>query len=206
MDATTALIVNAGLTVLAALLMATAVLGAAVAVRPQLLARLRATTDRRYSLRRATRPLDVPRNTDRLFYRHHRLYGGVVIALALFLLHFLVFGERQPLWRELFPADYRDVAAMLADVARLVLWMFSVVALMSGTLVFARPSALKRLERRANHWLTPRRATRDLDREYHWIDERLARRPRLWGAATLIASLVCLLALFVQWQATGLAG
>lgn len=206
MDATTTLIVSAGLAVLAALLTLTALLGAAVAARPDLLARLRAATDRRYSLRRATRPLDIPRNADRLFYRHHRLYGGVVVALALFLLHFLVFGERQPLWRELFPADYRDVAVVIADAARIVLWIFSVFALMIGTLVFARPSALKRLEQRVNRWLTPRRATYDLDREYRWLDERLGRRPRLWGAVTLITSLVCLGALFVQWQAFGLAG
>lgn len=206
MDATTALIVSAGLAVLAALLMLTALLGAVVAVRPQLLARLREATDRRYSLRRATRPLDIPRNADRLFYRHHRLYGAVVIMLALFLLHFLAFGERQPLWRELFPADYRDVATLLADVARIVLWVFSVFALMIGTVVFARPSALKRLEQRANQWLTPRRATYDLDREYRWLDERLGRRPRLWGSVTLIASLICLIALYVQWQAFGLAG
>lgn len=206
MDATTALIVSAGLTVLAALLMVTALLGAAVAVRPQLLTRLRAATDRRYSLRRATRPLDIPRNADHLFYRHHRLYGAVVVALALFLLHFLVFGERQPFWRELFPTDYRDIAVVLADVARLVLWIFSVFALMIGTLVFARPSVLKRFERRANRWLTPRRVTYDLDREYRWLDEHLGRRPRLWGSVTLIASLICLGALFVQWQAFGLAG
>lgn len=206
MDETTALLVSAAIAILAVLLTLTALLGAAVAVKPELLQRLRSTTDRRYSMRRATRPLDVPRNIDRILYRHHKLYGVVVVGLALFLLYFLAFGGQQPFWRELFPPDYREIAAIVADVARLVLWLFAVFALIIGTVVFVRPSELKNFELRANRWVTARRATYDLDREYGWFDERLGRRPRLWGTVTLILSTICLIALFVQWQATGLAG
>ena len=206
MDETTALFISAALAILTALLTLTALLGAAVALKPDLLPRLRAATDRRYSMRRATRALDIPRNIDRILYRHHRIYGTFVVALAIFLLYFLALGEQGPFWRELFPPDYRAIASIVADVARLVLWFFSVFALMIGTIVFVRPSALKRLERRANRWITPRRATRDLDREYRGLDERLGRRPRLWGTVTLVLSLTCLIALLVQWRALGLAG
>ena len=206
MDETTALLVTAALAILSVLLAATALLGGVVALRPEVLGRLRAASDRRYSLRRATRPLDVPRNIDRLLYRHHRAYGSVVVVLALFLLYFLAFGEQQPFWRELFPREYREIAAILSEVARLVLGFFAVFALMIGTLVFARPSALKRLEARVNRWATARRATYSLDREYGWLDEQLGRRPRLWGAVTCLVSVICLIALLVQWQATGLAG
>jgi hypothetical protein len=206
MDETTALLVSAAFAILAALLALTALLGAAVAIKPDLLPRLRAATDRRYSMRRATRSLDVPRNIDRILYRHHRLYGTLVVALALFLLYFLAFGEQRPFWRELFPPDYREAASIVGDVARLVLWVFTVFALMVGTIVFVRPSALKRLESKVNRWVTARRATYDLDREYGWLDERRGRRPRLWGTVTLALSLTCLIALLVQWQASGLAG
>lgn len=206
MDEPTALLASAAIAILAALLALTALLGAVVAIKPELLQRLRAATDRRYSMRRATRPLDVPRNIDRILYRHHKLYGAVVVGLALFLLYFLAFGEQQPFWRELFPRDYREIAGIVADVARLVLWLFAVFALIIGTVVFVRPSELKKFEQRANRWVTARRATYDLDREYGWLDERLGRRPRLWGTVTLVLSTICLIALLVQWQATGLTG
>lgn len=206
MDDTTALLVTAAMAVLAALLALTALLGAVVAIKPEMLQRLRAATDRRYSMRRATRPLDIPRNIDRILYRHHKLYGAVVVGLALFLLYFLTFGEQQPFWQELFPREHRQIAGIVADVARLVLWLFSVFALVIGTIVFVRPSELKRFEQRANRWVTARRATYDLDREYGWFDERLGRRPRLWGTVTLVLSTICLIALLVQWQATGLIG
>lgn len=206
MDETIAMLVSAAFAILAALLALTALLGAVVAIRPELLRRLRATTDRRYSMRRATRSLDVPRNIDRTLYRHHKLYGAVVVLLALFLLYSLAFGEQQRFWPDLFPRDYREIAAIVVDAARLVLWLFSVFALVIGTVVFVRPSALKKFEQHANRWVTARRATRELDREYGWLDERLGRRPRLWGMVTLVLSAICLIALLVQWQATGLTG
>ncbi|MEX0606844.1 MAG: hypothetical protein WD138_02325, partial [Halofilum sp. (in: g-proteobacteria)] len=194
------------LVILAVLLALTALVGGLVALKPDWLQRLRAATDRRYTLRPMTRPLDTPRNIDPLLYRHHKAYGLVVMTLAAFLLYFLAFGEQRVFWRELFPPDYREAAGIVADVARLVLWIFSVFALTVGTVVLARPSALKGLEARVNRWFTGRSVSERLDREYDWLDERLGRNPRLWGWVTLVASVICLAALLVQWQALRLAG
>ncbi len=204
MDPITSLLVASAMAVLAGLLGLTTLIGAAVALRPELLERLRRTGDRRYSLRRATGPLDRPRNVDRWFYRHHRLYGTVVVLLALFLLYFLAFGELRSTWTLMLGREYRDVAAMLGDLARILLWVSAVFALIIGTVVFVRPSALKALEHGANRWLTLRRATRGLDREFGGLDERVTRRPRLWGTITAVASLLLLVALIVQWRMSGI--
>lgn len=205
MTETTALLVSLALMILALLLALTALIGGLVALKPDMLGRLRATTDRRYSFRPVTRPLDMPRNIDALLYRYHKVYGPVVMILAAFLLYFLAFGEQRAFWQELFPPGYRDSAAIIADVAQLVLWIFSVFALTVGTVVFVRPSALKGLESRANRWFTARRVSDRLDREYDWVDQRLGQHPRAWGVVTLIASVICLAALVVQWQAMHLA-
>ena len=200
------ILLTAALGTLGVLLALTTLLGAAVAVRPALLERLRRRAERRYSLRRATRALDVPRNADRWFYRHHRVYGAVVVVLAAFLLWFLALGPESADWRRLFAPRYRELAGLFADSARFLLWLVAVFAVVIGTVVFVRPSALKALEARANRWITARRVTRGLDRERDALDEWLARRPRAWGIIAALASAACLAALLVQWQASGLAG
>lgn len=204
MDPLTSLLVAAAMAVLAGLLGLTTLIGGAVALRPELLDRLRRTAERRYSLRRATGPLDRPRHVDRWFYRHHRLYGTVVALLALFLLYFLAFGELSGTWTLMLGREYRDLAAILGEVARILLWLSAVFALVIGTVVFVRPSALKALERGANRWLTLRRVTRGLDREYGGLDERVTRRPRLWATIAALASLLLLVALIVQWRMSGI--
>ena len=192
------LAVQAGMTALVALLLVCALLGAAVALRPALLARLKTAAERRYSMRRATRRLDVPRNIDPLFYRHHRVAGAVVVALAVFLLYVLVF-EETGRWQALVADDYRQLAAILVEFAHIVVWIASILALIVGTIVFVRPSALKAVERRANRWVTTRPYTRGLEREHTGLDERLARHPRVWGTIIAIAGLVSTLLIIASW-------
>lgn len=192
------LLVQAGLLALAVLLGVALLIGAAVAVRPALLDRFRSTSDQRYSTRRVTRTLDAPHNIDRWFYRYHRVYGAAVVLLAIALLSFLAFGYPETAWRGLFGPDSRVVGEILADTARVVLWILSLFALAVGTVVFARPSALKPVEARVNRWLTPRRVLRNAEREFHGAETWVRRHPRGWGLTIAAASALCLLALFLQ--------
>lgn len=199
---TISIILVPGLLIALALLLALALaVGTAIAVRPGLLDRLRGVSDRRLSFRQATRPLDIPRNIDRWFYRHHRAYGIIVVALAAFLLYFLAFGYDAPAWTAAFAGDARLAAEIAIEVARILLWFVGVMALIVGTIVLVRPSALKGVERSANRWLTPRRLTRGLEREYHQADVWVARHPRACGIAIAAAAALVLLALLLHWGA-----
>ncbi|MDZ7748263.1 MAG: hypothetical protein U5K43_05035 [Halofilum sp. (in: g-proteobacteria)] len=195
-----------GMAVLAVLLVLAFVVGLAVAIRPPLLERLRGPADRRYSMRRATRAFDIPRNVDRWFYRHHRLYGAFVVVLAVLLLGFLTFGTAPEAWQRAFGPQYREVAAILVDTARVVLWALGLFVLAVGVVVFVRPSALKRFEAWANRWVTPRRATRGLEREYHGAEAWLLRHARAWGVAVAVTTAVCLVALFLHADAIARLG
>lgn len=192
------LLIQALLLALAVLLCIALLTGLAVAIRPELLDRFQRTSDQRFSMRRATRSLDIPRNIDRWFYRHHRLYGAAVVVLAAAVLSFLAFGQSQAAWRSLFPAEWRGVGEILIDTARVVLWILGLFSLAVGTVVFVRPSALKSVESRANRWLTPRRALRGLEREVHGPEDWVRRHPRRWGVAIALVSAICLLALILQ--------
>lgn len=190
--------------VIGVLLSITLCIGTAVAVRPQWLDSLRQAGGR-LSLRRATRVLDAPRNIDHIFYRYHRAYGAVVIALAIFLLYFLSFVEVGTGWSNVLGIQDEEVLAMLGTWARFILWIFAIFALMIGTIVFVRPSALKNLEQWANRWLTPRFMMRSIQSENYFIDRGASARPRLWGVTVAVVSLISLTALYVQWKAA-LAG
>ena len=193
-----ALLTQLLLTALGILLVFGFAVGLAVALWPALLPRLRSQTDRHISMRRATRPLDVPHNIDRWFYRHHRLYGSCVVILSIALLSFLAFGARPEVLLHALPAADRGVGAILIDTARVVLWGLGVFALIIGVVVFVRPSALKTFETWANRWVTPRRALKGLDREVRGVDDWIARHPRGWGVVIAIVSGICLLALVLH--------
>jgi hypothetical protein len=192
------LLIQAGLLALGVLLALACAIGVAVAAAPARLEALRAGTDRRISLRRATRPLDIPRHVDAWFYRHHRAYGIATIALSLFLLVFLTFGQIPA--PELLASDprYTQVVALLLGVARVLLWAFSLMAFAIGVIVLVRPSALKSLEAQANRWVTPRRQLKGLEREYHGPDGWAARNPRAWGILVAAGAGACLLALILH--------
>jgi len=180
--------------------------GLGVAIRPAILGRLRSAGDRRVSMRRATRALDIPHNIDRWFYRHHRLYGAFVVTLSVVLLAFLTFGTTPQVWLHSLPVADRGIGGILVDTARLVLWALGLFALVIGVVVLVRPSALKRFETWANRWVTPRRALKGLDHDVRGLDDWIARHPRGWGITIAVVTGLCLLALLLHGGAVSRLG
>lgn len=198
MTAVVGLLVEAVLLALVILLLLAMAIGVAVVIRPQLLERLEQASNRRYSMRRATRSLDIPRDVDRWFYRHHKVYGTVVVLLSIFLLSFVAFGNSQDAVVGLFEPRYRGVGAILVEFATLVMWLLSLFALLVGLVVLVRPSALRKFESSANRWLTPRRLTRGMGREYQSPGVWARRYPRSWGLAIAAVSAICAMALILH--------
>lgn len=192
------LLYNVSMTLLAVLLAGCFLLGVAIALRPSLLQKLRGVSDRRVSMRRLTRPLDVTHDLDRLLYRHHRLIGALVVVLAVFVLLSLGLGYDARTWSGLFEPRYREIERIVFDTVRVVLWGLALFCLVVGVTVFVRPSALKRIEALSNRWWTPRRATRPLDREFHAPDQMITGHPRAWGLGIAFISGVALVALLLQ--------
>lgn len=196
-----AMVTQALLLALGVMLALAFLLALAILVRPGLLERFERTSNRRYSMDHVTSALDTPRNIDRYFYRHHRLYGATVVILAVALLSFLAFRAPEVAWQSLFDGRMQEVGAILTDTGRVVLWILGLFALAIGAVVFLRPSALKSLEARANRWLRPQEAIRGLDREFHGPEQWVRRHPRAWGLVIALLSALCLLALILQTPA-----
>lgn len=115
--------------------------------------------------------LDHQWRLERLAYRHHRLFGGLVVAVGAFFL-----------WQ----ATRTELAGLLGDrsTASVLLWCLLAgqgFNILVGLVVFFRPSLLKPLESVSNRW-------HDLDLARH---RRLS--PRTVAALLALVGLMLLL-------------
>jgi len=170
-------------------------LGVILMLAPTGFEQLASQLNRQWSTRRAMRDLEVPRYYERFFYRHHRWAGGVLLLAALYF--FLGFA---------FQASPSELAAQLPGLAwawEALFWLLiaaNLTAAILAMVVLIRPSALKPLERVANHWVSLRQASRPLAKNFNHFDELARRHHRgtgfllLLGGAFLLISYGVLLA------------
>ena len=161
---------------------------------PRLATSVEQEADQKLSLRKALKPLEIPRHTERFFYRYHRSVGALIALLgAIFLWLYLVEGEGSRI------ADWFGrqaagelLAAWSAGIGGLLV-VINGLAIVLGIVMAVRPSALKGIEAVANRWISTRRATRPLDREYDPLGRFALQHPRIFGALVLVGSLFVLL-------------
>jgi hypothetical protein len=90
--------------------------------------------------------LERPQRVERFIYRHHRLFGGIIVAGAMVMLAFLVGGHGLAgtvAWR----------ASSASQMALMAVWALAAFALIIGIFIGIRPSALKGFEAIANRWI-----------------------------------------------------
>ncbi|MFO7604370.1 MAG: hypothetical protein R6X06_11240 [Gammaproteobacteria bacterium] len=143
----------------------------------------------RFSGRKIARPLEVPVNIDRYFYRHARPVGVVLMlgAIGLLVLNGQLPGHVQ--------ANTPAVWAWLAESLFWFLWIAGMAIFFIGLACVVRPSLLKPLETRANQWVSTRQKSRVLSQEFNPLDHLLQQNPRLMGLVIAAISSILLLIL-----------
>jgi hypothetical protein len=183
--------------------MAALIIGVWMLFRPESFLRANQFFSEWHSIRRATKPLMVPRHTERFVYRHHRPVGLLVLVGAVYVLYALVseydrhkivaafFGGAQP------PPPTEWLVPGLA----LVLGACALFALIVSAFLLIRPSLLKGFEAWANKWISARRVTKSLDTMHTGPDRLLLRYPRLLAGLLILGSLYALIRLgaHVHW-------
>lgn len=165
------------------------VFGAVWFVYPAGVLRLAALLDRWISTAFIFSRLDEQIRVERLFYRHHRLVGILIVLGAGFCLYTLYPGGYQTLWADFQQPGKLDLADIVADSMLLVLALGNLFALVTGLIVIVRPSLLKRLEGWGNRWIESDSVTAMLDKRLDVAENWLPRHPRLLGLLILIGSL-----------------
>ena len=129
----------------------------------------------RFSGRKLSRPLEIPLNVDRYIYRHARPVGLVLTlgAIGLLYLNWQLPSHVQPTSPSLW--------AWLAESLYWFLWISGITTIFIGLACIFRPSLLKSIENRANHWVSTRQKAEKLSQEYTPLDGWLQQNPRLAG-------------------------
>ncbi|HEX7047363.1 MAG TPA: hypothetical protein VF275_07315 [Gammaproteobacteria bacterium] len=193
----TAWLLDAGTWLALALLAACLVYAISLLLFPGVTLELSATLNRRYSSRRALRPLEIPRATEAFFYRHHRLVGGLLLAgVATFFLLFFFGYPRDTVLAGIAQEIGGALAGTLVDAAEWFLLSANALIGIFALAMVLRPSVLKPLEAWSNRWISTRQALRDAERPHEPLDEFLVRHPRtgallvLAGTAYIVISLL----------------
>ncbi len=135
------------------------------------------------SMRRATKPLEIPRDTRPLVLRYRRLLAAVFIIGGAFALYGLaaqydaravIFGLRLDFLKPSF-------ATWAIDSARWVLIVGNLVAIGIGFALAFSPAFVEKLEAAGAHWYSERQATRGADDLRLGLDARVVSYPRYSG-------------------------
>jgi len=166
-------------------------IGLLIVISPPVVMRAGQVLNRWVSTERIFHDLDSPRPTERLFYRHHRIFGSLLVLGGAYVLY--VFGtiglDASKLGTNLMFFGSRTAAQWLLDSLTAVNRIFAVVAIALGIAVFYRPSVLKALENSTNRWFIVDDSLKRLDVQMAAPDRLFAHRPRLVGIIIMLASL-----------------
>lgn len=173
------------------------VVGLLALVAPGKAIALNASLGRGYRVPAVQQSANRTYRVERLFYRHHRIAGTLLILVSSFFFYSLWarFGLAASV--RLFSDGLGSgiLAEVLITSAIVLLALGNAVALVLGVVVLLRPSLLKRLESWTNRWISIEAAAEQLNRRRGTVDALFARWPRRVGVVLLLGGI------YMAWAA-----
>ena len=175
--------------------------GLLLLLRPSIIIQLNTRVNKKFSLRRATKFIEVPNQVDHLFYKHHRILGMIVTLTSAYVLYyFLVIYDAAIIGDFLKSSSYAFVYDIVINAGRLFMLICSAIILLLGVAIFIRPSQLKVIESWANHWVSTRKHTQSLAIEHNQVNQLAYKYPRLAGLIIVTLSLYASIFLFIVYN------
>lgn len=184
--------------------------GALMVLAPQRLADLFRISNRWISTRRMTKPLEIPRPTDRALLRYPRVLGVILLAsAALILIKGVIFISRMSVAEggKLIAGLYGESTLTVSVWESLwitllsIILMGAVLAIVVGLMSLFRIGKLQYWFESANHWFSTRQVTKPLDMPHYHLDKMVSARPRAWGSVIMLLALFS--ALVLWWFVLG---
>ncbi|HEX9572256.1 MAG TPA: hypothetical protein VF969_08380, partial [Burkholderiales bacterium] len=134
------------------------------------------------STRHALRPVELPVDTERATHRYHRLLAGGFVLGGLISIFGLLAGlDANAVSAAFAQKRFAPVVAIGVESAKWVLIVGSALGVVVGAMLLFYPSAESMLERFANQWVSPRRATRSWDDMHMNLDALVEAHPKAAG-------------------------
>jgi hypothetical protein len=153
------------------------------------------------SVRRATKSLEIPRDSEKVMLRYPRVLGGALLAGGIFVLikwgmfvsSLNVKEGGQTLMR--FYANTRWPAPVWESLWLSVLVLIllgALFAILMGVLALVKVQTLKNLSDFTNRWISTRQAAKPAARPYYGIDRFVATHPQALGGIISLLSVYAL--------------
>lgn len=156
-----------------------------------------------HSLRRPTRPLEIPLSIDKHFYHQHRIVGLFILLSASYILYRFAFDFDQRISFHALQKVFGNtfITEWLLEASLWFMLPMSGLLLLFGATMALKPSTLKVIEHLANRWISTRQLTQPLEKQYKPIDNWVQRHPRPFGVLLILLAgynLTFLLMFFVK--------
>lgn len=142
------------------------------------------------SLRQSTRHLETPYSIDKALYRQHRKLGLVIILGSTYVLYQFAFNYQHGTAVTIFGHSElnQEVTDWLLSAILYFTIPLTLFTLLFGTALTIRPSLLKTIEKRSNHWVSTRKSLQPLEAPNLSLDRWVSAHPHLFGAITTLIS------------------
>lgn len=181
-------------------------IGVLMLVAPQRLGDIFKLTNRWISTRQMTRPLAMPRETDRTMLRYPRTLGAIMLASAALILikgAIFVSGVSSADGGKLIAGLYSGIK-LSSDMWEIiwisiitVILLGVVLAIVVGLMSLFQLGKLKHWAEAMNRWVSMREVSKPLEMPHYHLDNLVRAKPRLWGG--VITALAFFTAL-VLWR------
>ncbi|MGH8743164.1 MAG: hypothetical protein ACREUY_02700 [Burkholderiales bacterium] len=164
-------------------------IGVLLLVQPQAIVRLNQYFNKWIGTEKLTSALDKPLRVEHALYRHHKLFGSLVLAGGAYVLYVLVFKISEKAVVSFFARGTNiQAVSWLMDALIVALFLAGVCAVVIGVFLIARPSLLKNFEQWVNRWYASEKGLKVLDTARFATDEWVARNTRILGLIIIVGS------------------
>ncbi len=143
--------------------------------------------------------LDRPHYQERFIYKHHLIFGSLIIIGAIYTLYMLVFNVTVSMILVSLPevinyfwSDWFYSTAYYLFIAA------KTIALIVGIIILIRPSYLKGIETYLNKWIISDDKLMGLDEAHEISTNILPGSPRLFGLAVVLGGLYIMLSMAIM--------
>jgi hypothetical protein len=152
------------------------------------------TLNRWVSLRRASRPLEIPRDTTQVVKKHRLWLAAAFVAGGAFSIFVLAtkFDANATILGLNLTGMRAPIASWIVDSGRWILIAGNAVAVAVGILLAFYPAALAALETGGSRWYSGRQFTKGADTMNLSLDKWVTAYPRRAGVIIVLASLLLL--------------
>lgn len=145
------------------------------------------------SLRRVTRPMEIPRDTRQAVLKYRHWLAAIFIAGGAFATYGLILQYDAAAAISLFQLGWLrpDFAGWVVDSARLLLIIGNLLAIVAGAMLIFFPNVLESIEAAGSTWFSERKASHGADTMRRLkLDDWVSTYPRPAGATIIFFALI----------------